>query len=528
MQGLVIKNRYRIDSIIGRGGTAMVYNAFDLDLHRRVAVKILHRHLMHNSHFVERFKREARAAANLVHPNIVSIYDTGYSAGTYFIVMEHARGKTLKQIISERAPIPVNEAVDIVRQIANALGHAHSKGVIHRDIKPQNILVNEEGIVKVTDFGIARALDLPSMTLTGKVLGTARYISPEQAKGQPADRRSDIYSLGIIFYELLTGYAPFEGDSSIDLMEKHIAKSPARPRSLNPNIPPALEIVIDKLLKKDPNARFQDIESLIDTLSLWDSLEKQDLLLSSLPSRTELRHRRMAKASKSTTDKSNPKRQAKEGKVGFKKAVEQRYASFILKMAIRAVVRAAACAGIVIAILASYPLHLDEWDVKTFLQKYGGRVAGLGIFAGEQVGLLSPVEAIDYDPDGNGDESPDLVGYAIDGDKNTAWSTESYKSSIFGGLKSGVGIYINYGKPVYVMRMFISSSGGWEGAIKGSNDVLNWKTIKNIKNAAKEMSLEINEGRYKYYLIWLSRLPDTESGIHRCRIYEVKAYGAVY
>jgi len=491
MQGRVIKERYRIDKAIGRGGMAMVYKAFDMVLFRPVAIKILHARFAHNAHFIERFKREAHSAASLVHRNITTIYDTGHADGVYFIVMEFVNGKTLKQIIDERGPLSITEAVDVARQVVEALDHANSRGIIHRDIKPQNILITEDKIVKVTDFGIARALAMPGLTQTGKILGTARYISPEQARGQQADQRSDIYALGVILYEMVTGRAPFEGSSSVEVAGKHITETPVRAREINPNVPAALEIIIDKLLKKDPADRYQKVSTLLSDLAFWDSQEKRDLLLSNLPKRAELRR---------------------------KKTPGRRRLTLFAKMLITLSLISTVVLGFYLTGNESEEVigkNSDEAVVESRVEK-------------ERVGVIAPLEAVDYDPGGNGDENPDQVGRIFDEDESSAWSTEGYRTPTFGGLKEGVGVYIDYGENTELQEMVIISSGGWGGAIKGSDDVLNWATLKEIKNADKKLSVRIDKGAYRYYLIWITDLPRDGSSGYRCKIYEVKAHGKVY
>lgn len=252
----VFSNRYRIVDRLGSGGMAEVYKAEDTILNRTVALKLLHPRLAHQANFVERLRREAQAAANLNHPNIVNIYDWGNQNDTYFIVMEYLKGESLKTIIDREAPLATARALKVATQVCDALQFAHDHDVVHRDIKPHNIMINEKGTVRVTDFGIARAGGATAMTQTGSVLGTAKYISPEQAQGGFVGHTSDIYSLGVVLYEMITGQVPFEGDSAVAVAYKHVHEEPPRPSRFNPNITPGLEQIIMKALAKDPAKRF--------------------------------------------------------------------------------------------------------------------------------------------------------------------------------------------------------------------------------------------------------------------------------
>src|SRR5439155_817073 len=246
---------------LGAGGMADVYLAEDQELGRRVAIKILNDRHAHDEQFVERFRREAKNAAGLSQQNIVSIYDRGEAEGTYYIAMEYLEGRSLKELILSRGPAPVSVAVDYARQILSALRFAHRNGIVHRDIKPHNCLVDAEGHVKVTDFGIARA-GASQMTEEGSIIGTAQYLSPEQARGTPVDQTSDLYSLGIVLYEMLTGSVPFTGDSPVEIAMKHLSATPRPLTDKRPDIPKALEMVVLRALAKDPAARYQSAEEM--------------------------------------------------------------------------------------------------------------------------------------------------------------------------------------------------------------------------------------------------------------------------
>ncbi|HEX7311911.1 MAG TPA: Stk1 family PASTA domain-containing Ser/Thr kinase [Gaiellaceae bacterium] len=253
--------RYRIMRKLGSGGMANVYLAEDQELGRRVAIKILNDRHAGDDQFVARFRNEAKNAASLSHPNIVSIYDRGEAEGTYYIAMEYLDGKSLKELILERGPAPVSVAVDYARQILAALRFAHRNGLVHRDIKPHNVLVDGEGHVKVTDFGIARA-GASQMTEEGSIIGTAQYLSPEQARGTQVDQTSDLYSLGIVLYEMLTGAVPFTGDSPVEIAMKHLSATPEALSTRRADIPHALDMVVLRALAKDPAARYQSADEM--------------------------------------------------------------------------------------------------------------------------------------------------------------------------------------------------------------------------------------------------------------------------
>jgi beta-lactam-binding protein with PASTA domain len=264
--GELFDGRYRLERRIGAGGMADVYLAQDETLNRRVAIKILADRYTQDDGFVERFRREATAAAGLNHPNIVSIYDRGEAEGTYYIAREYIEGPTLKEEITSRAPLPEAEAVGYAQQALQALEFAHRRGVIHRDIKPHNMMVTPDGLLKVTDFGIARAANQVEMTEAGSIVGTAQYLSPEQARGQNVGPQSDIYSLGVVLYELLTGEVPFGGSSAVEIAMKQVNEQPVPPSQKNRLISPALEQVVMRALAKDSSLRFRSAREMADEL----------------------------------------------------------------------------------------------------------------------------------------------------------------------------------------------------------------------------------------------------------------------
>ena len=262
-KGTIVDERYTLDRKIGSGGMADVWLADDQELSRKVAIKMLHDRFAQDQEFVERFRREAQSAAGLQHPNVVSIFDRGEFSDTYFIAMEYVDGPQLKQLI--KGGMGIQDAIDFTRQILNAARFAHRKGIVHRDLKPQNVLIDEDGRARVTDFGIARGTS-SDITATGSVMGTAQYLSPEQAQGKETTPASDIYSIGVILYEALTGRVPFEGDSAVSVALKQVSEAPRRPSTVNPEVPPALDAVVMRALAKDPEARFKDADAFMKGL----------------------------------------------------------------------------------------------------------------------------------------------------------------------------------------------------------------------------------------------------------------------
>jgi beta-lactam-binding protein with PASTA domain len=264
--GTIVDGRYRVMSRLGSGGMADVFCAEDQQLGRKVALKLLHRRFAEDPGFVERFRREAQSAAGLQHPNVVSVYDRGSHDGTYYIVMEYLPGRTLKQVIRDEAPLDPIRAIDITIQILKAARFAHRRGVIHRDLKPHNVMVEDDSDhIKVTDFGIARA-GASDMTETGSIMGTAQYLSPEQAQGHAVSATSDLYSVGVVLYELLTGRVPFDAESAVTIALKHVSEAPVPPSTINPQVPPELEQVVLWTLNKDPVHRPADDDQLITAL----------------------------------------------------------------------------------------------------------------------------------------------------------------------------------------------------------------------------------------------------------------------
>ena len=261
----VVDGRYRVLHRLGSGGMAEVYCAQDLQLGRKVALKILYRRFAEDSEFVERFRREASSAAGLQHQHVVAVYDRGEYDGTYYIAMEYLEGRSLKTIVQQEAPLDPDRAIDLTIQVLRAARFAHRRGIIHRDLKPHNVIVDAEGRAKVTDFGIARA-GASDMTQTGSIMGTAQYLSPEQAQGHAVSAASDLYSIGIMLYEMLTGRVPFDGESAVTIALKQVNERPTPPSAYNPAVTPELEEAVMRALEKDPARRYPDADAFIAAL----------------------------------------------------------------------------------------------------------------------------------------------------------------------------------------------------------------------------------------------------------------------
>ena len=273
-KGQKINDRYEIIKTIGEGGMANVYLANDTILDRKVAIKVLRGDLSNDEKFIRRFQREALSVSNLSHPNIVEVYDVGEEDGQYYIVMEYIEGKTLKQLLKKREPLSLPEVIDIMLQLTDGLAHAHESYIIHRDIKPQNIMILDNGLVKITDFGIAMALNATQLTQTNSVMGSVHYLPPEQANGKSATVKSDIYSLGILMYELITGSVPFKGDNAVEIALKHMKEKIPSIRKQNPTIPQSVENIVIKATAKNPRNRYDSVKEMHDDLEIC--MEKEN------------------------------------------------------------------------------------------------------------------------------------------------------------------------------------------------------------------------------------------------------------
>jgi eukaryotic-like serine/threonine-protein kinase len=407
--GQVIGGRYRLRHQIAKGGMAEVWEAGDDVLGRSVAVKVLLPELAADPSFIERFRREAIAAARLAHPSVVATYDTGVDGDLAFIVMELVEGRTLGDVLSERGPLPAHEATTLAAQVAGALHYAHEAGIVHRDVKPANILLCPDGRVKVADFGIAKAAvaDAASadwdLTGTGMVVGTAKYLSPEQFEGKEVDRRTDVYALGVVLYEMLCGRPPFTGGSDMAIGIQHVDKKPLSPRQVRAGIPRPLEAVVMRAMAKSPDQRYPTAAALQSALLSVD-LRTDDAVPMIVREDTPPR--------------------------GVPQTFSQSQRSWMVPTVLIVVV--AVTLGIVGVIFA-------RSDAGHRLLGEQPGTSGGGGGDGKAVAIASVTS---FDPDGDGEEHEDEVANLVDADPSTPWRTSNYNGANFAGLKPGVGFVL--------------------------------------------------------------------------------------
>ena len=497
-----LARRYVLQEVIAGGGMATLWRAVDEILARPVAIKILRDDLAGDPEFYERFQAEAVAAARLTHPCIISVFDTGTDDGVAYIVMEFFHGNTLRQVMTERRSMAPTEAVDVLLPVLSALALAHSHGIIHRDIKPENILVGADGRVKVTDFGIAKAaFATRDLTTTGSVLGTVRYLSPEQVRGDEIDARSDLYSVGVVLYELLTGRPPFQGQTDVATAMIRLTTDPLPPAAIRPGIPRGLQSAVMRSLARRPDDRFTSAESMRATLERFgergEATPPQGLIR--LPDTQPIRP--VAPAGARGTLRS----------------------WMLIPLLVLVVAAAAITAGLALGRL-------------TFGGPLGINAAPPGTApAPASTTSLRIAGAKDFDPQGDGSEHPQAVPLAIDGNPTTAWTTDHYDSATFGNLKTGVGLWIDLGGSRRITKVVISSTlPGWTFELEGgtvqpqhlSSPLLSTNgTTTFTVDGSGNVVVELPPVEEPGILIWITRLaPD--AGRFAATISEVKVYGA--
>jgi eukaryotic-like serine/threonine-protein kinase len=477
--GTLVSGRYRLDEKIGSGGMSTVYRAFDPTLERWVAIKLMHRDISTDPDQLERFRREARAVARLNHPHVVTVIDAGEDDGAPYIVFEYVEGETLKDRIRRLGRLPVSEAVAYAIEVGRGLSSAHSNRLVHRDVKPQNVLIDLDGRAKVTDFGIARSLESQGLTATGRVLGTTDYVSPEQAMGQDVTEQSDIYSLGICLYEMLTGEIPFQADTQVAVAMKHVQEPMPDVQRRRPEISAALAAVIEHATAKELRHRYATVDAMGHELEEVLAIE--------------------AARTGETTGEATTVLRSLPGETGGFAPRRMRHP----RMALWASVLLIAMAGGLVAWFA------------TRTEK------GAGPSAAPKTPGLTDVRfgggaARDYDPEGDdGEESPEQARNVIDGSLTTNWDTETYQGGFAGVHKNGVGIYVDTGRDGVQARQLtlVTSTPGFKAAVYASStipgSIRGWDRVSAVKKVRQNerIKLDTGERKLRYYLLWISELP---------------------
>jgi serine/threonine-protein kinase len=477
--GTVLSARYRLESKLGSGGMSTVYLAKDETLERMVAVKVLHGEISDQPDQIERFRREARAVAQLSHPNVVAVIDAGEDSGHPYIVFEYVEGETLKQRIDRLGKLPVDEAVAYAIEIGRGLQLAHARQLVHRDVKPQNVLIDSEGRAKVTDFGIARSLESDGLTKTGRVLGTTDYVSPEQAMGQDVDARSDVYSLAVLLYEMLTGKVPFEAETLVGVAMKHVNEPMPNVQQRRPEVSSAVAAAIERATDKEPRRRYEDMAGMLSDLE--GALE------------VEVARGGGPHGEATTVIESVPEK---------RRLLPGRRAS----IAGIAIVAAAGLVALAIALFAGE-------------DRRGGRGGGADVPSGE---LIPVAAAEDFDPEGDSEEHGEEAAAAIDEDAASSWSTETYDTgpAVSDSGKSGVGLVLDAGEPVEATSLGISSStDGWAFEVYASDSgpptaLSGWgPPVAEESDVVEEANVELDlDGPAQYYLIWITELAEVDDG----------------
>jgi serine/threonine-protein kinase len=461
VQGDVIAGRYELLELIGKGGMSSVYKAHDRLLDRQIAVKILHPHFTEDEEYVERFRREARAVAQLSHPNIVTVIDRGEDEGRQYIVFEYVEGENLKQLLERTGPMPVRDALLLALQMARALAFAHGRGLVHRDVKPQNVLLNADGQAKMTDFGIARSIDVQGVTITGTVLGTSEYIAPEQARGERVDAQTDVYSLGVVLYELLVGGVPYEGETFVTVALKHVNEPVPPVLERRPDVPPRVALAVERAMAKSADERFSSMQELVDELEgCLDELDPGD-------EQATMISRRPVAAQQAR----QPRRRKRRLGVLWPIA------------AVLAVLAVAALAA-----LGALALREDDDDPQA---------------APTQPVALTGISA--YDPDGDGAEHDDEAGLATDGDLSTFWPTESYRSGL---NKPGVGLVLDAGDTVKPRTMTVTTdTPGFTAEISaGDSPQGPWEPVSQSRTIQNRHRYTLENAEARYFLVWITEL----------------------
>jgi eukaryotic-like serine/threonine-protein kinase len=483
MVGDVVAGRYELEELVGTGGMSSVYRAKDRLLERYVALKILHDTYMADEATVERFRREARSVAQLSHPSIVTVIDRGEDDRRQYIVFEYIEGDNLKDVLEREGRLPIRRALELGIAVGRALAFAHEHGLVHRDVKPQNVLLNGDGEPKVTDFGIARSLDVESMTQSGVVLGTSNYIAPEQASGLPVDAQTDVYSLGVVLFELLTGEVPFSGESFVAVAMQHVNEPPPSVLELRPEVSLRLANAVERALQKAPGDRFEsmnafvsELETCLSELGTWPEEDQTAIV----PSRV--------------VRESAPRR------------ARQRRSPWPL------VALLVGLAGIAAVVAVALVLSDDP---------PGGNGGGVGDGGGSGARAIPLVGVASYDPPpGDGREHPESVASATDGNPETYWTTERYQD--FSGTKDGVGLVLDAGRSVEVSAVVVrSSTPGFTARIDTGPDAGGpFEPASDEQTIGESTTFELEPRKARYIVVWITAMPEGAA-----RVTEVTARG---
>jgi eukaryotic-like serine/threonine-protein kinase len=480
--GTLLSGRYRLDEKIGSGGMSTVYRAFDPTLERWVAIKLMHRDISSDPDQLERFRREARTVAQLNNPHVVTVIDAGEDDGAPYIVFEYVEGETLKERIRRLGSLPVSEAVAYAIEIGRALSAAHSARLVHRDVKPQNVLIDRDERAKVTDFGIARSLEGHGLTAPGRVLGTTDYVSPEQAMGHDVTEQSDIYSLGICLYEMLTGEVPFQADTQVGVAMQHVKEPLPDAQRRRPEISAALAAVIEHATAKETRHRYATVDAMVHDLEEVLAIEA-------------------ARGSGEMTGEATSVLRSLPGDT----------ADFAPRRLRRTRRRYLILSTLVLAVVAG----TIAW-LATRTEPGPGPGSAPKAAAGLKQVRLGGGAAFDYDPEGDGEESPGQARNAIDGNRTTNWDTETYSGGFAGSHKKGVGLYVDAGKPIAARQLtLISSTPGYHARVYASNTLpdditsKDWSAVSGQTKITQDERVQLDTaGRpFRYYLVWINTLP---------------------